>query len=112
MLVAADTSDGRMTALTQPMQRDSSSIAALAGFVLATASALIAIWLRSYGFAIGGFAHGDPLLTASFRTGMALSGVGVLLALSGLRPPTRLRWLGVGWALLGLASWLLAALTR
>ena len=53
-------------------------MATLAGFVLATASALIAIWLRSYGFAVGGFAHGDPLLIASFRTGMALSGVGVL----------------------------------
>ena len=80
------------------MLKDSRSIAALAGFVLATASALIAIWLWSYGFAVGGLAHGDPLLIASFRTGMALSGVGVLFALSGLRPATRLAlaWSGLG----------------
>jgi hypothetical protein len=94
------------------MQKDSSSIAALAGFVLATASALIAIWMRSYGFAVGGLAHGDPLLTASFRTGVALSGVGLLFALIGLRPPTGMRRLGVGWALLGLAFWLVTPLMR
>jgi hypothetical protein len=94
------------------MQKDSSSIAALAGFALATASTLIAIWLRSYGFAVGGVAHGDPLLTASFRTGIALSGVALLFALIGLRPPSRMRRLGVGWALLGLAFWLVTALMR
>jgi hypothetical protein len=94
------------------MLKDSRSIAALAGFVLATASALIAIWLWSYGFAVGGVAQGDPLLVASFRTGTALSGVGLLLALVGLRPATRTRWLGVAWALLGLLFWGGTALMR
>jgi hypothetical protein len=94
------------------MLKDSRSIAALAGFVLATASALIAIWLWSYGFAVGGLAHADPLLVASFRTGMALSGVGLLFALVGLRPPSRMRWLGVAWALLGLLFWGGTALMR
>jgi hypothetical protein len=94
------------------MPKESRSIAALAGFVLATASALIAIWLRSYGFAVGGLAHGDPLVTASFRTGLALSGVALLFALVGLQPPTRTRWLGAAWALLGLLFWAGTALTR
>jgi hypothetical protein len=94
------------------MPKDFRSLAALAGFVLATASALIAIWLWSYGFAVGGLAHGDPLLFASFRTGLALSGAGLLFALVGLRPATRTGWFGVAWALLGLLFWASTALMR
>ena len=94
------------------MPKDFRSIAALAGFVLATASALIAIWLWAYGFAVGGLAHGDPLLIASFRTGLALSGAGLLFALVGLRPATRTRWFGVACALLGLLFWASTALMR
>jgi hypothetical protein len=94
------------------MPKDSRSIAALAGFVLATASALIATWLRSYGFAVGGLVHGDPLLIASFRTGLSLSGLGLLFALIGLRPAARTRWLGVAWALLGLLFWASTAFMR
>ena len=34
------------------------------------------------------------------------------MALIGLRPATRRRWLGVGWALLGLLFWAGTALMR
>jgi len=94
------------------MQKDLSSIAALAGFVLATASALIAVWLRSYGYATGGFPHNDPLLIEGFRTGLALSAAALLFSLIGLRPPSRMRWLGAGWAVVGLAFWAATALWR
>jgi hypothetical protein len=88
------------------MQKSPSSIAALIGLALASASALLAIWLRSYGYAIGGFPHHDPLLVAGFRTGIALSLAGCTFAMIGLRPPSRLRWLGVVWAMLGLLFWI------
>jgi hypothetical protein len=88
------------------MQKSPSSIAALIGFALASASALLAIWLRSYGYAIGGFSHHDPLLIAGFRTGIALSLAGCIFSMIGLRPPSRLRWLGLVWALLGFLFWI------
>jgi hypothetical protein len=87
------------------MQKSPSSIAALIGFALASASALLAIWLRSYAYAVGGLAHQDPLLLEGLRTGIALSSAGCIFAIAGLRPPSRERWLGFAWALLGLLFW-------
>jgi hypothetical protein len=92
------------------MGKSPNSIAALIGFALASASTLLAVWLRSYGYAIGGFRHYDPLLLAGFRTGMGLSAAASVFAIVGLRQPNRLRWLGLGWALLGLLFWVGTAL--
>jgi hypothetical protein len=94
------------------MQKSPSSIAALIGFALAGASVLLGLWIRSYGYAIGGFSHQDPLLVAGFRTGIALSLVGSIFAIIGLRPPSRLRWLGFAWALLGLLFWVSTAFVQ
>jgi hypothetical protein len=99
-----------MSPLSRTMQKSPKSVAALIGFALASASALLAIWLRSYGYAVGGFRDYDPLLMAGFRTGMALSAAASVFAIIGLRQPNRLRWLGVGWALLGLLFWVGTAL--
>jgi hypothetical protein len=94
------------------MQKSPSSIAALIGFAFASASALVAIWLRAYGYAVVGLAHQDPLLLAGLRTGVALSSAGCIFAIIGLRPPSRLRWLGLAWALLSLLFWVATAVMR
>jgi hypothetical protein len=94
------------------MQKGPSSIAALIGVAFASASALVAIWLRSYGYAVGGLAAQDPLLLAGLRTGVVLSSAGCIFVILGLRPPSRLRWLGFAWALLGLLFWVGTAVLR
>lgn len=94
------------------VRKNPSSFAALIGVAFASASALVAIWLRSYGYAVGGLAHQDPLMLASLRTGVTLSSAGCIFAIAGLRPPSRERWLGFAWALLGLLFWVGTAVLR
>jgi hypothetical protein len=82
------------------------SLATLVGSALATASALLAIWLMSYGYATGGLRNHDPLLVAGFRTGLALSLAASIFSGVGLR-----RWLGLAFALAGLLFWARTAFT-
>jgi hypothetical protein len=94
------------------MEKTPDSVAALISVALASASALLALWLLSYGYAIGGFHHHDPLLVAAFRTGLALSILATLCGIFGLRRPNRLRWFGLAWAAAGLLFWLVTAVTQ
>jgi hypothetical protein len=55
------------------MPKSPTSLAPVLGFALASASALLALWLLSYGFATGGFSAQNPLFLAGFRTGIILS---------------------------------------
>jgi hypothetical protein len=93
------------------MGKSPASIATLVGSALATASALLGVWLMSYGYATGGFRNHDPLLIAASRTGLVLSLAAALCASIGLRPASRLRCLGLAFALAGLLFWVGSILT-
>jgi hypothetical protein len=93
------------------MDKTPASIATLVGSALATASALLAVWLISYGYATGGLRVHDPLLVAGFRTGFAVSLAGSAFSGVGLRRPSRGRWLGLAFALAGLVFWARTAFT-
>ena len=96
---------------TQFMDKPPSSVAALIGATLATASALLAIWLMSYGYATGGLHNRDPLLVAGFRIGMGISVAACVFAGVGLRRPNRVRWLSLAFAVAGLLFWASVAFT-
>ena len=51
------------------------------------------------------------MVIAAFRIGIGLSVVALVCALISLRRPTQGRWLGLGWAVLGLVYWAATALT-
>lgn len=93
------------------MDKTPSSIAALVGATLATASGLLAIWLMSYGYATGGLHHRDPLLVAGFRIGIAVSLAACIFSGIGLRRPNRVRWLSLAFAVAGLLFWASVAFT-
>ena len=93
------------------MDKTKSSVAALVGATLATASALLAIWLMSYGYATGGLHNGDPLLVAGFRIGMGISVAACVFAGAGLRRLNRVRWLSLAFAAAGLLFWAIVAFT-
>jgi len=101
-----------MAALARRMRKTSNSIVALVGVALASTSALLAIWLVCYGYAIGGIPHHDPLLVASFRTGLAVSAVGTAFAAAGLKQSGRLKWWALAWALVGVAFWSVRAVLK
>ena len=87
------------------MDKTPSSVAALVGATLATASALLATWLMSYGYAIGGLHNRDALLVAGFRIGIAISLAACVSTSAGLRRPNRVRWLSLAFAAAGLLFW-------
>ena len=93
------------------MDKTPSSVATLVGAALATASALLAIWLMSYGYATGGLHNGDPLLVAGFRIGIAISLAACIFSGVGLRRPNRVRWLSLAFAVAGLLFWASVAFT-
>jgi hypothetical protein len=93
------------------MDKTPAALATLVGSALATASALLAIWLMSYGYATGGLRNHDPLLVAGFRTGLALSLAASIFSGVGLRRPNQMRWLGLAFALAGLLFWARTAFT-
>jgi hypothetical protein len=99
-----------VSALKPPMKTPT-PIVMLVGAALASASALLAIWLMSYGYATGGLAHNDPLLVAGFQSGIAISAAASVFVGISLRRPSRLRWLGLVFALAGLLFWITAAVT-
>ena len=100
-----------MSAPNQFMDKPPSSVAALIGATLATASALLAIWLMSYGYATGGLHNRDPLLVAGYRIGIAISLAACVFTGIGLLRPNRVRWLSLAFAAAGLLFWASVALT-
>jgi len=88
--------------------RTVSSILSLFGFILATASALLAVSSIAYAQAHA-FRFYDPSLLRIFRWGALLSIAGLLLGIGGVWRKNSLRWHSPVSALGTLAFWLLAA---
>ena len=97
----------RWTNLAKP--RTAASILSLAGFVLATASALLAVSSIAYAQAIHGFRFYDPGVMRIFRWGFLLSLGAIVLGLGGVSRPSSLRWHAPVAAIGTLAFWLMAA---
>ena len=93
----------------RPKQRSIPAVLSLLGFVLATASALLAVSAATYSFVIGGFPYYDPLLMKIMGVGDLLSLGGLLFALSGIWQTSTLRWHAPVSAIATFAFWLAAA---
>jgi tellurite resistance protein TehA-like permease len=93
--------------LRQPKVRTTPSILSLIGFVLATASALIAVSLLGYA-QVHHFSYYDPLLLRVFRCGTLLSLGGIVFGISGVWRPSPLRWHAPALAAGVLTFWILA----
>jgi hypothetical protein len=89
--------------------RTLSTVLSVAGFALATASALLAITTLLYGQAIGGFPFYDRRLLRIYRWGMLLSLGGTVFSISGLWRTSPLRWHALSAAFGTLVFWVLAA---
>src|SRR5919109_2197254 len=74
-----------------PKLRTASSTLSLASFILATASALLAVSVTVYAH-IHHFAFYDPVLLRIFRWGILLSLGGALIGVGGVWKPNPLRW--------------------
>ena len=64
----------------------------LMGFVLGTASTLLAACTIAYGNTSGGFEFYDPALLSIYRVGLLTSLFGVIFALIGIGRRNALRW--------------------
>lgn len=84
------------------------AILSLAGFTLATASALLAISMVLYARAIGGFEYYDPRLLRIYRWGLLLSLAGVVLGIGGVWRSSPLRWHAPACSAGTLLFWLVA----
>jgi hypothetical protein len=82
---------------------------ALIGFILSTASALLAIASVAYAGSIHGFSYYDPRLLRIYRWGGLLSLGGMVLGFTGSSRPNSLRWQAPLAGLGMLAFWLIAA---
>ena len=89
--------------------RSASSVLSLAGFVLATASALLAVSSTAYAQVIHSFWFYDPLLMRIFRCGVLLSLGAIVFGLGGVWRPSSLRWHAPVAAIATLAFWVGAA---
>jgi hypothetical protein len=93
---------------SQPKLRNAPAILSLCGFLLATASGLLAV--LSIAFAqIHHFPYYDPLLLGIFRTGTLLSLGGFAFGVSGVWRASSLRWHAPICAIATLAFWFMAA---
>jgi hypothetical protein len=81
------------------------SILSLIGFVLATASELIAVSMVIYAHVRGGFDYYDPTLMKIYAWGMLLSFLGLTLAAIGVWRPSSLRWHALGCTVGTLLYW-------
>jgi len=94
----------------RPKQRSIASILSLVGFVLATASGLLAASSIVYAQMTHGFPYYDPLLLRIFRTGFLLSLAAIVFGVGGSLGPNSLRWHAPVSAAGMLAFWCVAAL--
>ena|SRR5450756_338670 len=92
----------------RPKPRTVTSILSLAGFVLATTSALLAFVTVVYAH-IHTFRYYDPLLLRIFRAGFLLSLSGILIGVAGMWRPSSLRWHAPLCGVATAAFWVLAA---
>jgi hypothetical protein len=92
----------------QPKVRTFFAALSLGGFVLATASALLALAAVAYA-QIHHFPHQYPMLIKLHRVGILLSRGGIIFGIGGLLRPNSPRWYAPVSALATLAFWMLAA---
>ena len=93
----------------QPKQKTLSANLSLIGFILATASAMLAVSSLGYG-QVHGFLPWDRLLVRIFLCGVSLSLAGLLFGIGGMWRPGALRWQAPLCGLGTLAFWFLGAL--
>jgi hypothetical protein len=98
--------------LGRPKRWTITSFLALFGFLLAMASALVAICSILYSEAIGGFPFYDPLLMKIIRIGSLLAVSGFVAGLGGVWRPNSLRWLTPISALGMFAFWIGVEMTE
>ncbi len=91
-----------------PRLRTIPSMLSFAGFILATASALLAVSSIVYA-QIHHFPYYDPLLLRIFRWGFLLSFLGIVFGVSGVWRSSPLRWHAPVSGLGMLAFWTMAA---
>src|SRR5690348_2244858 len=96
----------------RPASRTVCSALSLLGFVLATASALLAASSIVYAHAIGGFPFYDPRLLRIFRCGAALSLLAILFGIAGIWRSSPLRWFSPICAMATLFFWFEAAMAE
>jgi hypothetical protein len=94
----------------QPKLQTVSAILCLLGFILASASALLAVSAIAYSLTRGGFPYYDPLLMKIFGIGGLLSLGGLVCALGGAWRASSLRWHAPVSAIATLAFWITAAM--
>jgi hypothetical protein len=85
------------------------STLSMIGFMLATASGLLAVSSVLYAEIIGGFPYYDPSLLRIYRWGGLLSLAGIVFAMSGAWRPSPLRWYAPACAVGMLLFWFMTA---
>ena len=91
-----------------PKIRTIASVLSLLGFILAMASAFLAVLVVAYA-QVHHFPYYDPLLLRIFRWGMLLSLCGIIFGIAGVWKPSSLRWHAPVSGLGMLAFWIIAA---
>ena len=84
------------------------STLSFAGFILATASALLAVATIAYA-QVHHFPYYDPLLLRIFRSGALLSLGGIVFGIGGVWRPNSLRWHAPASAACMLTFWIMMA---
>jgi hypothetical protein len=95
--------------IRQPKDRSVSSVLSLIGFVLATASGLLALSWMVYAYVIHGFEFYDPVFLRMARAGILLALGGTLFGIGGAWRAASLRWHAPLAAVGTLAFWILTA---
>jgi len=94
----------------QPKLQTVTAILSLLGFILASASALLAVSAMAYSLMRGGFPFYDPLLMRIFGVGGLLSLGGLVFGVGGAWRASSLRWHAPVSAIATLAFWIAAAI--
>jgi hypothetical protein len=99
---------GWMKWFGQPKLRTVTSILALCGFVLASASALLAVSTIACALVVGGFRYYDPALMRIFGIGALLSLAASVSGFGGIWKASSLRWHSPVAGLATLAFWVVS----
>jgi hypothetical protein len=92
--------------VSRPGGRDGSTILSFAGFLFATASALLAISAFAYSIWIGGFRYYNPRLLRIYLCGLLLSTLAITLSALGTARSNMLRWHALGSSIGMLLFWI------